>query len=66
MTIDLVTGEAGDNKPQPKRIEYILEGNLDKPSVWILSVPFSLKGSSKCKNHVNVYKLYAVEYINTV
>ena len=46
--------------------EYILEWNLDNPSVWIFSVPFSLKGSSKCKNHVNVHKLYAVEYINTV
>jgi len=32
----------------------------------IFSVPFSLKGSSKCTNHVNVHKLYAVEYINTV
>ena len=31
-----------------------------------LSVPFSLKGSSKCTNHVNVHKLYAVEYINKV
>ena len=31
-----------------------------------LSVPFSLKGSSKCANHVNVRKLYAVEYITTV
>ena len=49
-----------------KRIENILEGNLKNPSVWILSVPFSLKGSSKCTNHVNVHKLYAVEYINTV
>ena len=50
-----------------KRIEYILEWNLGNPSVWILSVPFSLKGSSKCTNHVNVHKLYAViEYINTV
>ena len=48
-----------------KRI-YIFEGNLENPSVWILSVPFSLKGSSKCTNHVNVHKLYAVEYINTV
>ena len=27
---------------------------------------FSLKGSSKCTNHVNVHKLYAVECINTV
>ena len=36
------------------------------PSLWILSVPFSLKGSSKCTNHVNVHKLYAVEYIKTV
>ena len=27
---------------------------------------FSLKGSSKCTNHVNVHKLYAVEIINTV
>ena len=48
-----------------KRIEYILEGNLENLSVWIFSVPFSLKGSSKCTNHVNVHKLYAVEYINT-
>ena len=30
------------------------------------SVPFSLKGSSKCTNHVNVHKLNAGEYINTV
>ena len=51
---------------KPKRIEYILEGNLENLSVWICSVSFSLKGSSKCTNHVNVYKLYAVEYINTV
>ena len=29
-------------------------------------VPFSLKGSSKCTNHVNVHKIYAVEYINTM
>ena len=49
-----------------KRIEYILEWKLDDPSVCILSVPFSLKESSKCTNHVNVHKLYAVEYINTV
>ena len=34
--------------------------------IWIFFVPFSLKGSSKCKNHLNVHKLYAVEYINTV
>ena len=50
----------------PKRIEYILEGNLENLSIWIFSVPFSLKGSSKCTNHVNVHKLYAVEYNNTV
>ena len=49
-----------------KRIEYILEWNLENTSVCILSVPFSLKGNSKCTNHVNVHKLYAVEYINTV
>ena len=30
------------------------------------SVPFSLKGSSKCTNHVNVNKLDGVAYINTV
>ena len=32
----------------------------------IFSVPFSLKGSSKCTNHVNVHKFYAdaVKYIN--
>ena len=50
---------------QPKRIEYI-EGNLENLSVWIFSVPFSLKGSPRCTNHVNVHKLYAVEYNNTV
>ena len=50
----------------PKRIEYILEWNLENFSVWICSVLFSLKGSLKCTNHVNVHKLYAVEYINTV
>ena len=33
---------------KPKRIEYILEWNLDSPSVWILSVPFSLYKSYKC------------------
>ncbi len=49
---------------QPKRIEYILEWNLESFGMN-LSVPFSLKGSSKCTNHVNVRKLYAVEYINT-
>ena len=49
-----------------KRIEYILEGNLENLLVRIFSVPFSLKGSSKCTNHVNVHKLYAVAYINTV
>ena len=52
--------------PLPKRIEYIFEWNLYNPSVWILSVPFSLKGSSKCTNHVNVHNLYAVEYIRTI
>ena len=35
----------------PKSIEYILEWNLENPSEWILSVPFRLKGSSKCTNH---------------
>ena len=49
-----------------KEIEYIYEGNLGNLSLWIFSVPFSLKGSSKCTNHVNVHKLYAVEYINTL
>ena len=34
--------------PQSKRIEYILERNLNNLSVWIFSVPFTLKGSSKC------------------
>jgi len=29
--------------------------------------PFeSAKGSSKCSFHVNIHKLYAVKYINTV
>ena len=50
----------------PKRIEYILEWNLNNLSVCILSFPFSLKEISKCTNHVNIHKLYAVEYINTV
>ena len=36
---------------QKLRLEYILEGNLENLSVWIFSVPFSLKGSSKCANH---------------
>ena len=40
-----------------------IKGNLKNLSVWIFSVPFSLKGSSKCTNHVNVHKLYAVQYI---
>ena len=47
-----------------QRIEFILEGNSKNLSVGIFSVPFSLKGSSKCTNHVNVHKLFAVEYIN--
>ena len=42
-----------------KRIEYILEWNLENALVCIFSVPFSLKGSSKCSNHVNVHKLCA-------
>ena len=50
---------------RPKRIEYMLKGNLKNLSVWTFSVPF--KGViSKCTNHVNVHKLYAVEHINTV
>ena len=53
-------------QPVTKRTEYILEWNLENLSVWFFLVPFSLKGSSKCTNHVNVHKLYAVEYINTV
>ena len=44
----------------------IYREELKNFSVWIVSVPFSLKGSSKCTNHVYVLKLYAVEYINTV
>ena len=31
-----------------------------------LKESLGMKGSSKCTNHVNVHKLYAVEYINTV
>ena len=60
------TSHYGTRCIKPKRIEYILEWNLANPSVWILSVPFSLKGSSKCTNHGNVHKLYAVEYIYPV
>ena len=59
-------GSSGNHWFHAKRIEYILEGNLENLSVWIFSVAFSLKGSSKCTNHVNVQKLYAAEYINTV
>ena len=62
-TIDIYLdsrGEGGWEGSLAKRIEYILEWNLDNPSVRILSVPFSLKGSSKCTNHVNVHKLSAV------
>ena len=57
------TGYAGHfslHNIHKKRIEYILEWNLANPSLWIFSVPFSLKGSSKCTNLVNVHKLYAV------
>ena len=50
----------------PKRIEYILEWTLDNQSAWFFFSPFSMKGSSKCTNHVNVHKLYAVEYIDAV
>ena len=67
LTTGLVTLESFKNRSLiSKRIEYILEGNLNNPSVLILSIPFSLKGSSKCTNLVNVHKLYAGEYINTV
>ena len=51
----------GLKRVQVVRIKYRVE--FRNPSVWILSVPFSLKGSSKCTNHVKVYKFYAVEYI---
>ena len=47
-TIDIYLdsrGEGGWEGSLAKRIEYILEWNLDNPSVRILSVPFSLKGS---------------------
>ena len=43
---------------------YIRE-ELNESLGMIFSVP-SLKGSSKCTNHVSVHKLCAVEYINTV
>ena len=43
-----------------------IRGVFEESLGMIFSVPFSLKGSSKCTNHVNVHKLYAVEYINTV
>ena len=33
------------------------------PSVWILPVPLSLKVSSKCTIHVNIYKLYSMETV---
>ena len=65
-TLKLPTKMLTNQGMETKRIEYILEWNLDNPSVRIFSVPFSLKGSSKCTNHVNIHKLYAVEYINTV
>ena len=57
-------GKKGDQKA--KRIEYILERNLANSSVWILLVPFSLKGTTKCTIQVIVHKLYAVHYTNTV
>ena len=45
---------------------HIREEFKESIGMIFFSVPFSLKGSSKCTNHVNVHKLYAVEYINTV
>ena len=55
-------GKKGDQKA--KRIEYILERNLKNLSVQIFAVPFRLKGSSKCTNHVNVHKLCAlIQYV---
>ena len=53
-------------QPVGCRQRIYIRVEFKNPSVWILSVPFSLKGSSKCTNHVNVHKLYAVEYIDTV
>ena len=41
-----------------------MERNLNNPSVWILWVPSSLNGSSKCTIHV--HKLYIVHNTNTV
>ena len=43
-----------------------IRGEFRQSRSMNFSVPFSLKGSSKCTNHVNVHKLYAVEYINIV
>ena len=48
------------------RTEIRIERNLNNPSVWILSVPLSLKGTLKCSFHLNVLKLYTVEDINTI
>ena len=50
-------------KIYPKRIEYILEGNLENPMNFFS--PFQPEREFKVYN-VNVHKLYAVEYINTV
>ena len=48
-------------------IENRIYGEELKESLGMnFSVPFSLKGSLKCTNHVNVHKLYTVVYINTV
>ena len=54
------------NTSQTMENRIYIRGEFKESLGMIFSVPFSLKGSSKCSNHVNVHELYAVEYINTV
>ena len=44
---------------------YIRGEFRESPGMNFVS-PFQLDSEFKCKIHVNVHKLYAVEYINTV
>ena len=49
---------------KPKENRTYIRGEFKESLGMNFFSPF--QGSSKCTNHVNVHKLYAVEYINTV
>ena len=58
LYLKILKAEDIENRIYREKLKESLDMNF--------SVHFSLKGSSKCTNHVNVHKLYAVEYNNTV